>query len=149
MRTKAEKAAYDKKWREENRDQYLALRKKHNDANKKKTSEYCKTYYQKNKEKKQALSLKRYYGITVEDYNRMFEEQKGICPGCTRHQSELNHPLHVDHCHVLGHVRGLLCRDCNNTLGFAKDNPSILKNLINYLTGEQSTSSNQISTEAK
>jgi hypothetical protein len=31
-----------------------------------------------------------------------------------------------------------LCRECNALIGFAKDNPSILKNLINYLTSDQS-----------
>lgn len=43
--------------------------------------------------------------------------------------------LCIDHDHATGRVRGLLCNDCNLSLGYAKDSIETLKNLIKYLEG--------------
>ena len=43
---------------------------------------------------------------------------------------------HVDHSHATGQVRGLLCKPCNNLIGFARDNIQTLKNAVEYLKGE-------------
>lgn len=77
--------------------------------------------------------LKREYGITIEDYNKMFAEQKGKCLICDTHQSEVSRAFPVDHCHETGKVRGLLCHSCNGGLGLAKDSISILRGMIAYL----------------
>lgn len=77
--------------------------------------------------------LKRIYNITLVDYNKMFEEQKGCCEICKRHQIELNHILNIDHCHLTGEIRALLCVNCNSILGFAKDNVNILNSAIKYI----------------
>jgi len=76
---------------------------------------------------------KRKYGITLEDYNKIFTEQKGCCKICNTHQVELKIRLAVDHCHTTGKVRGLLCDTCNRGLGYLKDSPELLNNAINYL----------------
>ncbi len=39
----------------------------------------------------------------------------------------------VDHCHTVNRVRGILCGHCNSVLGYAKDDPAILKSAIKYL----------------
>ncbi len=80
--------------------------------------------------------LKIAYGITAEDYDRMYNEQQGRCAICGKHQSELKRKLHVDHNHITGKVRGLLCMPCNSLLGYSYDNAEILKNAIAYL-GEE------------
>lgn len=82
---------------------------------------------------KKEETLKRRYGITIADYNRMFEEQEGKCLICTKHQSELTKALNIDHCHTTGKVRGLLCNTCNRSLGAFYDNIEILENAIKYL----------------
>ena len=41
--------------------------------------------------------------------------------------------LFIDHCHVSGRVRGMLCRLCNSMIGFAKDNTEILLSAVDYL----------------
>jgi hypothetical protein len=99
--------------------------------------EYQKQYYINNKinilNKTRKNTLKRCYDITIEQYNQMFNVQEGKCAICGRHQNELKQPLHVDHNHITGEVRGLLCYNCNPMLGYAKSNVNILKKAIEYL----------------
>ena len=59
--------------------------------------------------------LKHLYNITLEQYDRMFERQNGVCAICDKPQ--LNKRLSVDHNHGTGKVRGLLCSRCNSLLG--------------------------------
>jgi len=67
--------------------------------------------------------LKQSFGITLEMYNTMFTEQKGLCLGCYKHQSNFKRALAVDHCHKTNQIRGLLCVNC----------PIILRRLAEYL----------------
>ena len=55
------------------------------------------------------------YGLTLDDYDSMFDAQGGVCAVCK--QPEHKRRLAVDHCHATGKVRGLLCFSCNSTLG--------------------------------
>lgn len=73
-------------------------------------------------------TIKR-YGLTIEDYEKMIEDQNGQCLIC----EESPEKLHVDHDHTTGKIRGLLCHHCNVALGHAKDNPIILERMIKYL----------------
>lgn len=98
---------------------------------------YCKecaaNYYNEHKEEVKDRVLQRSYGITLEDYNKMFQNQNGLCIGCYRHQSQLKKAFAVDHDHKTGKIRGLLCDDCNQFLGKIKDNPAVLRRLADYL----------------
>jgi len=71
----------------------------------------------------------RTYGITQQESDHMFFCQRGICAIC---DEPLTKP-HVDHNHVTGKVRGLLCGPCNHGIGSLKDNTTILRNAITYL----------------
>lgn len=75
--------------------------------------------------------LKARYGITIEERDRMAEEQDGSCAICDRRSG--NGDLVVDHDHASGRVRGLLCHNCNLSLGKFKDNPEWLKKALAYL----------------
>jgi hypothetical protein len=77
-------------------------------------------------------NIKRNYGITVDDYNAMYESQGGLCLGCKRGNNGSR--FHIDHCHTTGEVRGLLCSKCNAALGLLEDNIETLSNLIVYLS---------------
>lgn len=50
-------------------------------------------------------------------YDRMYQIQQGRCAICKMHQSELKRVFDVDHSHVTGIVRGLLCHGCNMKVG--------------------------------
>jgi hypothetical protein len=123
---------------------YYALNKKH-------YQEKNKEYRENNKERikkrqqawtianKEALKNKRYlkaYGITLNQYNEMLNLQNGKCEICGIHYSELskNQVLGVDHNHKNGIVRGLLCKNCNNILGFANDSIETFIQCTKYLS---------------
>lgn len=65
-------------------------------------------------EKNRESKYKRVYGITIEDYDRMLEEQGGLCAICRN--PPITYRLAVDHDHDTGAVRGLLCPPCNRAL---------------------------------
>lgn len=95
-------------------------------------SEYSKEwrirYPQKAKRKGFNQKLKQRYGITAEDYDKMFAVQQGLCAVCNK-----NSKLDVDHDHKTGVVRALLCKGCNVALGRVQDNPTTLRKLAEYL----------------
>jgi hypothetical protein len=105
-------------------------------------------FYIKNKERidKRTYNnlLKRTYGITIEDYNFLFNLQSGCCAICGKHQSAEKKRLHVDHDHATGKIRGLLCVNCNSMLGQAKDSINILQNSIEYLKRHNDTQPHHI-----
>lgn len=95
-----------------------------------------KAYYQSDKgiESSRKAHLKRAFGITLEQYNIMLQEQNGVCDICKQKEtSRINNFLSVDHCHTTGIIRGLLCSDCNRGIGLLKDNKENLTNAIKYL----------------
>ena len=73
--------------------------------------------------------LKRLYGITVEQYNEMLASQGGACATCRRAVKK----FHVDHCHLTGLVRGILCPNCNHALGLIHENSGTARALAEYL----------------
>jgi len=76
-------------------------------------------------------SLKRKFDITIEQYDQMFEAQGGKCAIC----GSLGHTdraFHVDHSHIDGEVRGLLCFRCNVRLGII-ENYEFYKKAVAYL----------------
>lgn len=61
--------------------------------------------------------LKKCYGITLEDFESMKEQQQGLCAICRTDSPGGFGDWHVDHDHETGRVRGLLCALCNMSLG--------------------------------
>jgi hypothetical protein len=75
---------------------------------------------------------RRTHGISADDFDRMLAEQNGRCAICGR-VPEREAAMHVDHDHLDGHVRGLLCIDCNQGIGKLREDPSILLRAVVYL----------------
>ena len=79
--------------------------------------------------------LKSTYGITLEQYDAMWESCKGLCEICLSPLIKAGEPKAtacLDHCHTSGKVRGILCRLCNSFLGKVNDN---LESTSKYLGG--------------
>lgn len=83
-------------------------------------------------------NLKREFGITPEDYDRMFVDQNGCCAICGRHQIEFKRRLAVDHDRETSKIRGLLCIHCNMGIGQLDHSPECLRKAADYLEGEES-----------
>lgn len=96
-------------------------------------SEYCRKYSHVEK------YYKRVYGLTIEQYLDIAEEQGFVCAVCGKENFAMgiNHSglLVVDHNHNSGEVRGLLCHNCNRALGLLQDSIPYLTNAISYLEG--------------
>jgi hypothetical protein len=135
--TVAEKSA---RHRSKDVDEYRRKKKEYakTPEQKAKRTQYMQTYRAKNRERmnEQARKshsaslvtrsyeyrrnsfLKTKYGITLDDYKKMLEDQNGLCLICGIDTPRGNKSWHVDHCHKTGKVRGLLCNYCNPRLGF-------------------------------
>jgi len=107
-----ERSIYNKKYRETHREKLVAHQK-----------EYRKAH-------REEILMKK-YRLTIENYDKMLVAQNGVCAIC-------GHPpnwrcLSVDHNHITGNVRGLLCTNCNMMLGLVDDSIEILRSAIEYL----------------
>jgi hypothetical protein len=61
----------------------------------------------------------------------MLQEQLGVCAIC--HEVDIDRRLSVDHNHVTGKVRGLLCRKCNTAITYLRDRPDLLIAAADYI----------------
>lgn len=85
------------------------------------------------KHKSYVKSLTRRFGINGDDYLAMLARQNYQCAICQINFSAIKQRPHVDHDHITGKVRSILCPRCNLMLGIVNDNAEILKNAIVYL----------------
>lgn len=100
---------------------------------------YMRNWTAANADKLVESGLRKHYGIGFADYQRMFEQQKGVCAICFRPEIRVDHRtkkvsrLAVDHDHKTGAVRQLLCHTCNSGLGAFGDDPVRLRAALAYL----------------
>lgn len=111
-------AASSSRWRANNRARYNELSRQ-----------------RRNTRSERLNHVRKKFGLTAEQYESLEQQQGYACAiaACRRPFAELNRQPHVDHCHVTGRVRGLLCHQCNQALGNARDDIAVLQGLINYL----------------
>ena len=121
--TKEKRLVWSGKWRESHKDKYR---------------EYVSRWRSENPERSQEIeekaTLKKRYGVTPEDYDRMLEERGGCCEICGRSGANCKRSLCIDHDHLTGNLRGLLCAKCNLGIGYFSDNTTLLENAKVYLT---------------
>lgn len=92
----------------------------------------AKKYYDaKGRKTQRDWWLNKKYGITEEQRAAMLAWQHGVCAICgvSPEQSKLD----VDHNHITGKVRGILCRSCNLALGMFKDDRRLVQIAVAYL----------------
>lgn len=83
-------------------------------------------------------TLKLKYGITIEEYEKIFDSQNGVCDICKKPDPR-GRRLSVDHNHNTGKIRSLLCGNCNSMLGMSGDNPDLLRKGAKYLEDNELT----------
>lgn len=114
--------------------------------------EYVKDHYVKNKEKyinnasdwsSRNPESRRKIGtnwvrrakgnyVSEQVFKEMMDSQKNCCAICDRELTTTKLTC-VDHNHVTGKIRGILCRNCNTGLGMLKDSISTLQSAAEYL----------------
>ena len=85
-------------------------------------------------EAQRVSNLKHRFGMTLEEYDELFDAQNGGCAICGG-ANTTGRRLAVDHDHETGEVRGLLCFGCNIGLGKFKDDVTLVKRAAAYLEG--------------
>ena len=167
----ANKEKHNKKvaeWKANNRERWLAYRRKWRLANKERLGKARKEYYaanredmiaksvqwgKDNKDKRKALYKRSYvyycrkrlsrYGMTPESYDAMVLAQDGLCGICKRPPTKGK--LFIDHNHKTGKVRELLCVRCNNLLGICDESVDRLKVCIAYIERHNAAESSKSS----
>ena len=140
-------AAYAKAWAERNRDKTRAACKRWQSRNpltvkennrrsrtkrgKTVHAEEMRQWRKDNPRAAKSADLKKSYGITIDDYEKMLVAQKGVCAAC--HGKPGQRALAVDHCHESRLVRGLLCHPCNTALGLLRECPNRMNALKEYI----------------
>ena len=112
-----------KKWQQDNPERLSAYRRE----------------YRRRPERKAADReghLQRKYGISIADYERMFDEQGGVCAICGEARPE-ERTLHVDHDHATRVIRGLLCFRCNQAIGSLQEDHDIFQAAADYLDRDE------------
>lgn len=77
-------------------------------------------------------TLKRKYGLTIEQHHQIYLDQKGCCALCG--DSVAYDKIYTDHDHKTGKLRGLLCFGCNTGLGHLGDSLEGLQRAVEYLS---------------
>ena len=106
--------------------------KQHYHANVDALKESGREYRKNNPGSWRGAHLKRAYGMTLQQFNELFQRQGNRCAICYS-DSHGGRGWHVDHCHASEKIRGILCHPCNVAIGFTKDDVGRLKACISYL----------------
>ena len=136
------KREYDRKYRKKHQEERQAKHRAWAVAHPDLMREYQHNYRERNLEQRRESErkwrrahpeskLKRKYGMTLDEYEQLFEAQGGVCAICSEHRGK--YPLTVDHNHITGAIRALVCSKCNTLLGMADDRPDILRKAADYL----------------
>ena len=97
------------------------------------TTERSRAWRAANPRQNRNTMLLRKYGITYDQFTLLLEVQGGKCAICRGTEIGGSGDWHVDHNHMTGKVRGILCSPCNVGLGHFKDDPVLIETAAAYL----------------
>lgn len=123
---------YGKRYRFKNKKRIAERNKRYYRKHRTARLAYDKKYRNQNKKKYIQLRLKFKYGLTIESFDKLLKKQNNKCRICSEVFTQQLKPC-VDHNHITGKVRGLLCNQCNKGLGNFKDSPELLIQASKYL----------------
>ncbi len=104
--------------------------RKYRSKNKEQINQYGREHY--NKDEERIKWLKKKYNLTPEAFDILLHNQGGVCAICKTKDWGKQGPI-VDHNHITGQIRGILCSICNKGIGCLQDSPTILRLATDYL----------------
>ncbi len=105
---------------------------------------------QRYRKKMREQYYQRTYGVSFKELDVILAEQEGRCVICRTYRKDCPAPkasryetvyvqhLYVDHDHVTGNVRGLLCNTCNAAIAFLKNSLAFIDAARVYLQKSKS-----------
>lgn len=140
-------AERNKKWKQDNPEKYKQHQRNYKRKYKTKLAEQRTAYRtsEDGRKKQQDYRLKKTYGISLAEYEAMFQKQGGLCFIChkpeTRTVRGRQTLLVVDHNHACCSgptscgkcVRKLLCHACNVSIGLLEENPDRMRQAAIYV----------------
>lgn len=139
---KREKAARARQWRKDNPELSAKQARERYKRDPQAMYEKVKKWRQEHPEQWRKIQrtdrLRRYYGISLEEYDLLLTSQGAKCAVCGGTDPKASNGtgieyFAVDHDHNTGAVRGLLCNPCNSGLGGFRDDPALLSLAVEYL----------------
>ena len=136
MNSKEYSAAYYQKYKDRIKERTSQYAKAHRVSR----AEYFREYRKRNpetSEHRHKRGLWEKFKMTPEEYQSMFDSQNGKCAICkspevaTRNGSLKRAP--VDHDHVTGKVREILCARCNTVIGLLDEDTKLVSEVYAYL----------------
>jgi len=132
-----------KAWYEANKEQVKQQSRAYRQTNREKVNAYQHNNLERFRERrrewdknhpevKRAYWITHNYNITIDEWNGLYERQKGLCAICSE-VLIIGRKTVVDHCHDTNKVRGILCRKCNTGIGMLSDNPDTVLRAYEYL----------------
>ena len=107
------------------------------EAHSEKTRKYRQALKERDPDYDRKSNLRRVYGVTIEQVEKMLLDQKGVCAICNKPETRVvkSGPtqLAVDHDHATGKIRKLLCHKCNVALGLLDENPDRMRSMAEYI----------------
>src|SRR3990167_2619329 len=130
------KLAYRRSCRHKNKERIIEQERKWRKLNRSVVNNYARLRYKENRQKELDRVRFKKYGITGEEFRIILAKQNNKCPICHR---DIKKNLSVDHNHSTKKIRGLICNNCNLSIGNANDSPKILRAMAKYLEGIDGT----------
>lgn len=135
-----ERRAYANDYRSKHRDKYIKACRVNRADNLEERRAYDRDYLQKNwaklRPRKRINRWSSKYGLSKEGFDSLLKKQGGVCAVCQKANWNSRGPQ-VDHNHITGRVRGILCNRCNASLGMAGDDIRIVRLMVKYLKSSE------------
>jgi hypothetical protein len=130
------KREYAKAYYAAHQEELREYAKSHRAAHPRQGKVYRAAHREEIREGNRNSKLKKKYRITAADFDIMLSQQGGRCAICGTDQPGGRYGVfYVDHDHVSGRIRGLLCNNCNSGIGYMQDNPDLLRAASRYIAG--------------
>lgn len=138
MTAKEKQKSQIKEWALKHPQRMKELSRQSEERNKTHRVAYKAAYYLAHKERilqnTWVNKIKRKYGLTPEQYEKILKDQNHECGICNRKETcSREFKFRVDHCHKTGKVRGLLCHKCNAGIGMLGDTLKAIEKAVLYL----------------